>query len=68
MSGWGWGSGSQPGLSFSFTIFILRALRKFKINNEACTSFKIEKIKLPQEIVRAPDNLLIAYDSAPPQS
>ena len=22
-------------------------LRKFKINNEACTSFKIEKIKLP---------------------
>ena len=31
----------------SFNIFILGALKKFKINNEACTSFKIEKIKLP---------------------
>ena len=31
----------------SFNILILGALRKFKINNEACTSFKIEKIKLP---------------------
>ena len=31
----------------SFSIVILEALRKFKINNEACTSFKIEKIKLP---------------------
>ena len=30
----------------SFNIFILGALRKFKINNEACTSFKIQKIKL----------------------
>ena len=30
----------------SFNIFILEALRKFKINNEACTIFKIEKIKL----------------------
>ena len=30
----------------SFNIFILEALRKFKINNEACTSFKIENIKL----------------------
>ena len=30
-----------------FNIFILGALRKFKINNKACTSFKIEKIKLP---------------------
>ena len=31
----------------SFNIFVLGALRKFKRNNEACTSFKIEKIKLP---------------------
>ena len=31
----------------SFNIFILGALREFKINNEACTCFKIEKIKLP---------------------
>ena len=31
----------------SYNIFILGALMKFKINNEACTSFKIEKIKLP---------------------
>ena len=31
----------------SFNIFILGALRKFKLNNKACTSFKIEKIKLP---------------------
>ena len=31
---------------FSFNMFILEALRKFKINNEACTSFKIKKIKL----------------------
>ena len=31
----------------NFNIFILGALRKFKINNKACTSFKIEKIKLP---------------------
>ena len=30
-----------------FSISILGALRKFKINNEACTSFEIEKIKLP---------------------
>ena len=30
----------------SFNIFILEALRKFKINNEAGTSFKIEMIKL----------------------
>ena len=30
----------------SYNIFILGALMKFKINNEACTSFKIEKIKL----------------------
>ena len=30
----------------SFNIFILGAIRKFKINNEACTSFKIEKRKL----------------------
>ena len=29
----------------SFNIFILEAIRKFKIN-EVCTSFKIEKIKL----------------------
>ena len=29
----------------SFNIFILEALRKFKINNETCTSFRIEKIK-----------------------
>ena len=34
-------------LSTRFNIFILGALRKFKINNLACTSFKIEKIKLP---------------------
>ena len=31
----------------SFNIFILGELRKFKINNEACISFKIKKIKLP---------------------
>ena len=37
----------KHGLSTRFNIFILGALRKFKINNEACTSFKIEKIKLP---------------------
>ena len=31
----------------SFNIFILGALRKFKINNKAFTSFQIENIKLP---------------------
>ena len=34
------------------------ALRKFKINNEACTSFKIEKIKLPLTMPHARADLL----------
>ena len=37
----------KHGLSTRFHIFILGALRKFELNNEARTSFKIEKIKLP---------------------
>ena len=47
------GVGVGVGIRFSnavyqlgFNIFTLGALRKFKINNDACTSFKIEKIKL----------------------
>ena len=49
MWGLGWGSGSQTQFTNlnSLNIFILGAFRKFKINNKACTSFEIEKIKLP---------------------
>ena len=43
----------KHGLSTRFNIFILGKLRKFKINNKACTSFKIEKTK-------------IAFDNTPP--
>ena len=41
------GGGGDPVLKRGLSTFILGARRKFKINNEACTSFKIEKIKLP---------------------
>ena len=34
------------------------ALRKFEINNEACTSFKIEKIKLPLTMTHPRADLL----------
>ena len=41
--------GMGVGIQFSNVVYQLLsgALRKFKINNEACTSFKIEKMKLP---------------------
>ena len=44
--------------SVVFKIFILGALRKFKINNNACTSFKIENIKLPLTIPHPRADLL----------
>ena len=42
----------------SFNIFILVALRKFKLNNEACTCFKIEKIRLPLTMPHSRADLL----------
>ena len=52
---WGWGLGSQTRL---INIFILEVLRKFKINNEECTSFKIERIKLLLTMPHRRDELL----------
>ena len=46
----------------SFNIFILGALRKFKINNKACTSFKIDKIKLPLTMPHPRADLLSQED------
>ena len=46
-------------LSFNFFVFIFRTLRKFKINNKACTSFKIEKIKLPLTMPHPRADLLL---------
>ena len=41
-----------------FNIFTLGTRRKFKINNDACTPFKIDKTKLPLTMPQPRANLL----------
>ena len=58
--GWG-GSGFQTlviNIVFVY-FFILVALRKFKVNDEVSTSFKIEKIELPLTVPHPRADLLL---------